>query len=205
MLDSYAHINAQILSFIPIFISGLVSVIPFIIIHYICKSIFKTISTKNKDISKKYAISFIASTINYIIIAMAILTVLGTWGLDVRALLAGLGLTGFAVGFALKDVLANSLAGIMIIFYRPLAINSKVIVLDIEGIVVSIDLRYTTIESEHKFHLIPNSKLLSEKITIMKKIANVDESNIADDKLVKKTLLNKDDEDDEYVINSSNI
>ncbi|RTK92100.1 MAG: mechanosensitive ion channel [Rickettsiales bacterium] len=168
MIDTYSHLQTKILSFLPLFISGLLSLIPFVVLWLLCNSIFQTITAKNKDISKTYALSFIASTINYIIIAIAILTMIGTWGLDVRALLAGLGLTGFAVGFALKDVLANSLAGIMIIFYRPLAINSKVAVMGVEGRVVNIDLRYTTIESDQLKHLIPNSKLLSEKITIMK-------------------------------------
>lgn len=177
MIDTYSHLQTKILSFLPLFISGLLSLIPFVILWLLCKSIFQTITSRNKDISKTYALSFIASTINYIIIAIGILTTLGTWGLDVRALLAGLGLTGFAVGFALKDVLANSLAGIMIIFYRPLAINSKVAVMGVEGRVINIDLRYTTIESNELKHLIPNSKLLSEKITIMKELNQKYDSN----------------------------
>ena len=177
MIDTYSHLQTKILSFLPLFISGLLSLIPFVILWLLCKSIFQTITSRNKDISKTYALSFIASTINYIIFAIGILTTLGTWGLDVRALLAGLGLTGFAVGFALKDVLANSLAGIMIIFYRPLAINSKVAVMGVEGRVINIDLRYTTIESNELKHLIPNSKLLSEKITIMKELNQKYDSN----------------------------
>src|SRR4051794_36456432 len=43
----------------------------------------------------------------YGVLIFGAITALGTAGLDVRALVAGLGLTGFALGFALKDVLSN--------------------------------------------------------------------------------------------------
>ena len=44
---------------------------------------------------------------------------LGTLGIDIGALIAGLGLTGFALGFAFKDTISNVLAGIMVIIYKP--------------------------------------------------------------------------------------
>ena len=47
-------------------------------------------------------------------------TALGTLGVDVSALVAGLGLTGFAVGFAIKDILSNVIAGFLIIMYQDL-------------------------------------------------------------------------------------
>ena len=43
---------------------------------------------------------------------------LGILGVDIAALVAGLGLTGFALGFTLKDALSNLLAGILILFYQ---------------------------------------------------------------------------------------
>ena len=44
---------------------------------------------------------------------------LGTLGINVSALVAGLGLTGFALGFAFRDALSNVLAGVMILLYHP--------------------------------------------------------------------------------------
>src|ERR1700740_2837155 len=52
-------------------------------------------------------------------IAFGVVTVLGTLGVDVTALVAGLGLLGFALGFALKDMISNVLAGILILVYKP--------------------------------------------------------------------------------------
>ena len=48
------------------------------------------------------------------LIIFGFVTALGTIGINVSALVAGLGLTGFALGFALKDVVSNLIAGSMI-------------------------------------------------------------------------------------------
>ena len=44
---------------------------------------------------------------------------LGAKGANVTAVVASLGLTGFAVGFALRDALSNIFVGVLIILYNP--------------------------------------------------------------------------------------
>jgi small-conductance mechanosensitive channel len=87
-------------------------------------------------------------------------------GVNVSALVASLGLTGFALGFAFKDAVSNLLAGALILFYRPFCRGSRVAVTGIEGVVTAIDLRYTTLEDGNKKFLIPNANLLSNAITL---------------------------------------
>src|SRR5260221_10783231 len=53
------------------------------------------------------------------ILLLGAITALGTLGINITGIVAGLGLTGFALGFALKDSIANLLAGVMILIYRP--------------------------------------------------------------------------------------
>ena len=48
---------------------------------------------------------------------------LGTLGVNISALIAGLGLGGFALGFALRDILANLVAGVLILVYRPFTVG----------------------------------------------------------------------------------
>jgi small-conductance mechanosensitive channel len=160
------HLLEQLIPLIPQMIWGLFALIPFIMGWFFAKLLFTGLKKKTK--ANNPLIVFFEKTINVIIIAIAIITVLGTWGLDVRALLAGLGLTGFALGFALKDVLASLVAGVLILFYRPFKLHSIVSIMGVEGEVIDIDLRYTTLKSGDEQHLIPNSKLISEKITILK-------------------------------------
>ncbi|MFV0415274.1 MAG: mechanosensitive ion channel family protein [Chthoniobacterales bacterium] len=101
-----------------------------------------------------------------LIVSVGLISALGMAGVDVTALLASLGLTGFALGFAFKDILSNFLAGALILFYRPFVKGDRVAVLNVEGKVEAIDLRYTQLKTDKDHFLIPNSTLLSNIITI---------------------------------------
>jgi small-conductance mechanosensitive channel len=85
----------------------------------------------------------------------------------VSALVAGLGLTGFALGFALQDVISNVLAGIMILMNRPFRRGNYIKVGNHEGTVIDMDLRYTSLQKDNLKILIPNSTLFKEAITIL--------------------------------------
>ncbi len=168
-MESYSTLFLQLQKFMPKFISGIFAIIPFLILWLIIKPVFSKIIAKSEVSSKNSSIVYLGKSISIAIWITALLTVLGTWGVDISALVAGLGLTGFAIGYALKDVLVNVVAGIMIIFYKTVEINTHVALLDVEGVVIDVDLRYTTIQGAKAKHLIPNSRLLSETITIFNK------------------------------------
>ncbi|MEJ2130781.1 MAG: mechanosensitive ion channel [Gammaproteobacteria bacterium] len=102
-----------------------------------------------------------------ILLLLGLISALGTLGIDVSAVVAGLGLTGFALGFALRDVISNVLAGVLILLYRPFEIGSRIRVGSSEGRVTEIDLRYTHLESDEHVFLVPNGKLFTESITLM--------------------------------------
>lgn len=102
------------------------------------------------------------------LLIVGFITALGTMGLDVSALVAGLGLTGFALGFALKDVLSNVLAGALILLYRPFHRDDRVAVAGFSGRVTDIDLRYTTLDADDRRILIPNPTLFTNAISVEK-------------------------------------
>lgn len=93
------------------------------------------------------------------------ITALGTMGINVAALVAGLGLTGFAVGFALKDVLSSVFSGFLILFYEPFQINDRIKISNTVGKVIDINLRYTVLQEENKRIMIPNSTVLTNIVT----------------------------------------
>lgn len=78
-------------------------------------------------------------------------------------LVAGLGLTGFA----LKDAISNLVAGIMMVLYRPIKLGNVIEVKGAKGSVIDINLRYITLKDSAMTHLLPNSLLLSEKVSII--------------------------------------
>src|SRR6187399_2545230 len=75
--------------------------------------------SKRSDPSKQDVIELLAQITRVSVLVFGTVTALGTIGVNVSALVAGLGLTGFALGFAFRDALSNVLAGAMILFYRP--------------------------------------------------------------------------------------
>jgi len=112
--------------------------------------------------------SLLARTSNITLIIFGFVTALGTLGVNVSAIVAGLGLTGFALGFALKDTISNLISGVLILLYRPFEIGNRIKISGYEGIVITIDLRYTELDSEGNKVLIPNSKLFTDPITVLK-------------------------------------
>ncbi len=108
------------------------------------------------------------------LILLGVITALGTVGVDVSAMVASLGLTGFALGFALKDTISNLLSGVLILLYQPFNIGHKIKVAGHEGKVKSIDLRYTELESAGERILIPNSKLFTDPLVVMEDVTNED-------------------------------
>jgi small-conductance mechanosensitive channel len=103
------------------------------------------------------------------VLIVGLITGLGTVGIDISALIAGLGLTGLAIGIALKDVVSNSIAGIMILIYKPFQRHDQITVTGLEGSVVQIDLRFTTLETADQRILIPNANLLTNSIIVRRK------------------------------------
>lgn len=111
-------------------------------------------------------LNLLTNSLNTLIVIVGILTALGTIGVDVTALVASLGLTGFALGFALRDVLSNIVAGVLILVYRSVKRGDYINVNGFEGKVIGLDLRYTILEGNGKKILIPNSTLFTNPIVI---------------------------------------
>lgn len=118
-------------------------------------------------------ISLLASSIKYLCLTLGGISLAGSFGVDIRGLLAGLGLTGFALGFALKDLLANTIAGAFILLYQPFKLGEEIKIQTTkscydQGKVIFIDLRYTTVENAEEKILIPNSLIFTNSISIIK-------------------------------------
>jgi len=116
--------------------------------------------------SRQDVCKLMAETVKITIYVLGLVCALGTAGVNVSALVASLGLTGFALGFAFKDALSNLLAGALILFYRPFVRGDRILVTAVEGEVTGIDLRYTRLKDGANCFLVPNANLLSNVITI---------------------------------------
>ncbi|NWG08373.1 MAG: mechanosensitive ion channel [Chloroflexi bacterium] len=84
---------------------------------------------------------------------------------DVTAFLAGLGIIGFTVGFALQDVMKNFAAGIILLIQQPFHIGDAIGVKEYEGTVMEIDLRATEMKTfDGRIVILPNAEVLANPI-----------------------------------------
>ena len=132
------------------------------IVQYAIKNLLKA-TNPNTNIS-----NVIASIIKNFIVIIGLITALGTVGINVSAIVAGLGLTGFAFGFAFKDMLSSFISGVMIFIYQPFKLGDTVTVDGKTGEVIDINLRYVTLDNENSTMLVPNSLLVSKSLEVQK-------------------------------------
>lgn len=86
-------------------------------------------------------------------------------GQDVSAFLTGLGILGFTIGFALQDVSANFVAGVLLLIQQPFDIGDYIEVAGYDGTVLTVDLRATELlTSDGRRVMIPNNEVFSNPI-----------------------------------------
>jgi small-conductance mechanosensitive channel len=159
------ELQNQVLAYAPKIGASLLILLGFWFISLLASRIILQVS-KRSHASKRDVIELLAQITRVSLFVFGVVTALGTIGVNVSALVAGLGLTGFALGFAFRDALSNILAGVLIVMYRPFLRGDRILVVGLEGDVVGIDLRYTTLRHEEKILLIPNSTLFTNPIIL---------------------------------------
>ncbi len=107
----------------------------------------------------------LVSTSGGIVMATGVLMALSQVGISLAPMLAGLGVAGFIVGFALQDSLGNFAAGAMILIYRPFDVNDFVEVTGASGLVKKMNLVSTTITTfDNQTLVVPNNKIWGDVI-----------------------------------------
>ena len=105
-------------------------------------------------------------TVGAVIWVFGIILILGSWGVDVGPFLAGLGIAGLAVSFALQSTLANIFAGISLIIDKTFKVGDKIQLDSGElGVIHDISLRSTRMRTyDNEIIVIPNDLLAKTKI-----------------------------------------
>ena len=110
--------------------------------------------------------NFIRNVIGKICWAVLIVVVLGKLGVDVGPIVAGLGVTGFILGFAFQESLGNLASGLMIAINAPFKLGDYVIVAGLEGVVTKVDMMMTELATaDNKKVVIPNKSAWGSPIT----------------------------------------
>ena len=144
-----------------------------IAIYYIFKTLSKiarNVLEKSLNSSKVRLSSLmrgmIISSVGRLIMILGLFIALAQFGISLAPILAGLGVAGFIIGFALQDTLSNFASGMMILIYRPYDVGDLVEVGGgVFGKVDSMNLVSTTIMTiDNQTLVIPNSKIWGDVI-----------------------------------------
>jgi small conductance mechanosensitive channel len=110
--------------------------------------------------------TFIANLIKAVLIVIGFLFMFRVIGLTgvAQSVLAGAGISAFIIGFALKDIGENFLAGILLAFKRPFSVGDIIESNGVKGKVVALNLRDTQIKSDSKNIYIPNALLIKNTL-----------------------------------------
>lgn len=155
----YFKMNYINLAFIVFFV-----IIGFIIANFIQRKIRARLSKKSPN---HITANFTSQIIGFILKMVVVFTTLYLLGLSsfTNKLLAGAGLLTFVVGFALKDIGENFLAGIILAFKSPFKLDDLIEVNNIVGFVKDISIRETMIKTpDGKDVFLPNSIILKNPL-----------------------------------------
>lgn len=101
------------------------------------------------------------------LVALGLVVAADVLGFSPGSVVAGLGLTGLVLGFALKDILSNFVSGLLILALRPFHIGDQIAIGEAtEGTVERIELRATQIRTyDGRVTLVPNAEVFTSRIT----------------------------------------
>ena len=108
----------------------------------------------------------IIGTVGNVVIFIGFLIAGGQLGISFGPLLAGFGIAGFIIGFALQDTLSNFASGVMILFYRPFDVGDVVDAAGVNGKVSHMSLVNTTFMTfDNQRLIVPNNQIWGAVIT----------------------------------------
>ena len=114
-----------------------------ILIDYVARKMF----AKDGDQGSQAATNAIKLIAKFILWAFGLLMVLSNLGIDVTALIAGLGIGGLAIALAAQNILADLFSSFSIYFDKPFVIGDFIVIGDKKGTVQKIGIKTTRIKA----------------------------------------------------------
>ena len=111
-------------------------------------------------------VNFIATVVTKVCWAMLAIMIMSKLGIDVAPLIAGLGVTGFIVGFACQESLGNFASGMMIAINEPFKVGDFVEVAGFSGSILEVNMMATILSTpDNKRITVPNKSAWGSPIT----------------------------------------
>ena len=150
-------------------LKNIISFILTVILFYILSCIVGRVVGKAVSKSKKFSDllkHFFENVARKTVIVIGAVIALSMLEIDIAPFLAGLGVAGFVLGFALQGTLSNFASGLMILIYRPFDVGQVISTAGVTGVVDSMTLVATTIKTfDNQVVIVPNGEIWGGVIT----------------------------------------
>lgn len=155
-LVSFVHFLPNLFASIVIFIVSLVGS------GFIAKWVKKLFE---KKISNKEILQLLFLITRWTFLIMGTIISLDQVNFNVTGFIAGLGVAGFTIGFALQDIAKNFISGLMLLYRQPFNLGELVSIADYRGTVKEINVRDTVVETlDGELVIIPNQEVFENPI-----------------------------------------
>lgn len=123
------------------------------------------------DLAVASTMGLISIVVKFVVYTVIFLLALNNLGVNISALIAGLGVGGIAVALAMQNILADLFASLTIILDKPFIVGDFIVVADFMGTVEHIGLKTTRLRSVSGEQLIfGNGDLLQSRIKNFKRM-----------------------------------
>lgn len=156
-------LTTQVIAYIPNVVGALLVLILFWGLFKVGKRALEA-ALQRADVSDQ-ATRLLSRLLKYVVGVIAFLTAADQLGINVAALIAGLGVAGLALSFAAQDTVANLISGIAIIIDRPFTEGDWIAVGGMHASVGDIRLRTTVLTTfDNETVVVPNKDLAQERV-----------------------------------------
>lgn len=122
----------------------------------------KILSRYNLDIGVRQSIGTIT---RYIILVLGLYIIIDSSGIELDSITVLFGALGVGIGFGLQNIVNNFISGLIILFERPIKVGDRIEVGEVNGDVVDISARSTTVITNDNISIIiPNSEFISSRV-----------------------------------------
>ncbi len=158
LLDALRDLWDGFITRLPSLVTGL---LVFLVFYLLARGVRFAVARSLRRVKASEHAARLVSRLGFMAtMVVGVLVGLGVMGVNAGALVASLGLVSVGVGFALKDVVENFLAGIILILQRPFVVGDVVRFGDVEGTVVDVRVRDTVIRTyDGRQVFVPNANI----------------------------------------------